>query len=175
MEIKEISQSPLIRFFTKDEKIKFFKLIKEYRCIYFYNENSINATAIVSDIEYRLKKSGINPKNQIIELSDGNYEHIYPEEINDLCADIEKIFEKHYWEIETDDCSEQIFILVNRFTKNVYNKKIIDLYKDFNITSIIENAEITKKWNQKFDRYYAAKQEFEELKIVTNAKKSFKL
>ena len=174
IEIKNISQNPLIRFFTKDEKNKFFNLIKEYKNVYPYNENSVNATAIVLDVESRLKKSGINPKNKPCRLDNNNYEYFYPDEINDLQIDIEKVFKRDCWEFEIEDCTDQIFLLVNNFTQRVYNKRILESYKDYNITTIIQNSETTNKWNQKFDSYYAAKQEFEALKLVTKTRKSLK-
>ena len=171
LEIKALSQNPLIRFFNKDERQKFLSIVKEYRFVYSYNEDLANATAIVSDVEYRLKNMGINPRCVPIELDDGSFEYIYPEEINHLHADIQKVFERYCWQTETKECTYQILALVKRFVKAVYTSNIIDLCKDYDIKSIIENAEITSKWHGKFEKFNTAKKEFESLEIVKNSKK----
>ncbi|MBQ5591612.1 MAG: hypothetical protein IIU80_01550 [Clostridia bacterium] len=170
VEIKEISKSPLIRFFYRKEKEKFFKLIKEYWLVSSYNENQANATAIVSDVEDRLKAIGINPRCIPRELDDGSYEYVYPEEINYLRADIEDVFKEYCWQTETDECTKQILFLIKSFVKKIYTNDIVDLYKDYDIKSIIKNAEITDKWNWKFDKYTSAKQEFESLRVVKKIK-----
>lgn len=168
-EIKEIYQNPLTRFFHEDEKKKFIKLITEYRFVCSYNENSANATAVVSDVEYRLKKMGIKPRCIPIEREDGSYEYVYPDEINYLHNDIERVFETYCWKTETEECTQQILLLIKSFAKKVYTSNIIDLCKDYDLKVIIESAEITDKWNWKFDKYHNAKAEFESLRI---AKKS---
>lgn len=170
-EIKEFSRSPLTRFLSKDEKKKFFKVVTEYRFVYSYNENSANATAVVTDVEHRLKNMGINPRCIPIELEDSSYEYIYPEEINYLHNDIEKVFEKFYWQTENKECTEQILLLIKNFAKNLYTNNIIDLCKDYDLKTIIDSAEITDKWNWKFDKYNKAKQEFEALRIAKKSKK----
>lgn len=170
IEIKELSKSPLIRFFYKKEKEKFFKLINQYRFVAFYNENHANATAIVSDVEERLKSMGIKPRCIPVELEDGSYEYVYPEEINYLHNDIEDVFEKYCWQTETDECTKQILFLIKSFAKKIYTNNIIDLCKDYDIKTIIKNAEITDKWNWKFDRYESAKQEFESLRVAKEIK-----
>lgn len=90
IEVKEIAKNPLIRFFSKREKEIFLNLIKEYRFVCSYNENSANATAIITDFEKRLKSMGIDPRNFPVKLDDGSYEYVYPDEINYLHIDIEK-------------------------------------------------------------------------------------
>lgn len=171
VEIKEISKSPLTRFFNETEKKAFLKLIKEYRLISSYNENYANATAIVTDVENRLKHMGINPRCIPIELDDGSYEYVYPDEINYLHTDIEKVFEKYCWQTETQECAEQIISLIKSFAKTMYTNNIVEFCKDYDVKNIIENAEITEKWNCKFDKYNAAKQEFESLSVVKKTKK----
>lgn len=170
VEVKELSQNPLIRFFTKDEKRVFLSLVKEYRLVCSYNENSANATAIVSDLEIRLKKMGINPRCIPMELDDGSYEFVYPDEINYLHTDIEKVFEKFCWQTETAECTEQILSLVKKFVKDFYTNDIVKLCSQYDIKSIIENAPITEKWNWKFEKYNTAKKEFEALRIVKKSK-----
>ena len=169
-EIKEISQNPLTRFFHKDERKKFIKLITEYRFVYSYNENSVNATAVVSDVEYRLMNIGINPRCIPIELDDGSYEYDYPEEMNYLHSDIERVFEKYCWQTETEECTQQILLLIKCFVKKIYTINI-DLCKDYELKKIIVNAEITDKWNWKFDKYNKAKQQFYALTIVKRSQK----
>ena len=170
-EIKEISQNPLTRFFHKNERKTFIKLITEYRFVYSYNENSANATAVVSDVEYRLKNMGINPRCIPVELGDGSYEYVYPEEINYLHSDIERVFEKYCWQTETEECTQQILLLIKSFAKKIYTSNIIDLCKDYNLKKIIDRAEITDKWNWKFDKYNKAKQQFDALSIVKKSQK----
>lgn len=170
-EIKELSKSPLIRFFKKDEKQKFLKLIQEYRFVYSYNENRANATAIVSDLECRLKNMGINPRCIPVELDDGSFEYVYPEEINYLHTDIEKVFEKHSWQDESKECTQQILLLIKHFAKAIYTNNIVELCKDYDLKSIIETSEETNRWNRKFEKYDIAKQAFESLRIVKKSKK----
>lgn len=169
-EIKEISKNPLTRFWGKDEKEKFFKVVHEYRLVYSYNKDLVNATAVVSDVEQRLKNMGISPRCIPIELEDGSYEYVHPEEINYLREDIEKVFEKYWRQDETKECTENILLLVKSFAKKFYTDNMVDLCKDYDLLTIIDNAEITEKWNKKFDRYKEAKQEFEGLKIVKKSK-----
>ncbi len=171
VEVKELSRSPLIRFFTEKEIKAFLKLVKEYRFVCSYNENAVNATAIVSDFEHRLKKMGIKPRCVPIELDDGSYEYGYPDEINYLHTDIEKVFEKLCWQTETTQCTEQIIFLIKKFAKEFYTDNFAELFNQYDIKSVITNAEITEKWNWKFDKYNAAKEEFENLRIVRKSKK----
>ena len=170
-EVKDISRSPLTRFFHKDEKKKFFKLVTEYRFVCSYNENSTNATAVVTDIEHRLKNMDINPRCIPVELDDGSYEYVYPEEINYLHSDIERVFEKCCWQTETKECTQQILMLIKCFAKKLYTSNFADLCKDYDLKTIIDSAEITDKWNWKFDKYNKAKQEFEALRIVKKSQK----
>ena len=169
-EVKDISRNPLIRYFRKKEKKEFLKLVKEYRLVSPYNESNANATAIVSDFEMRLKRSGISPKCVPFEIGNGDIEYEYPNEINYLHTDIEMIFEKRCLETETDICTEQILQLLKNFTKEFYTRDISTLFKDYDVKDIIKNAEITDKWNWKFTKYNTAKQEFEDLKIVKKTK-----
>ena len=105
-----------------------------------------------------------------MELDDGSYEFVYPDEINYLHTDIEKVFEKFYWQTETAECTEQILSLVKKFVKDFYTNDIVKLCSQYDIKSIIENALITEKWNWKFEKYNTAKKEFEALRIVKKSK-----
>ena len=113
---------------------------------------------------------GIKPRCIPVELDDGSYEYVYPEEINYLHNDIEDVFEKYCWQTETDEGTKQILFLIKSFAKKIYTNNIIDLCKDYDIKTIIKNAEITDKWNWKFDKYESAKQEFESLRVVKKIK-----
>lgn len=166
IEIKELSRSYLTRFLSNNEKRKLYNLIKAYRFICGYNENSAYATAIVSDFENRLKRNNINPRIVPIEIDGEVVEYDYPDEINYLHVDIQRVLDEYCWETESEECKEQILLHLTTFAKEFYTTDNIELFKDYELGFIIKNALITDKWKWKFERYEEAKREFEKLRIV---------
>ena len=166
IEIKELSSGYSTKFLSKDEKQKLYDLVSEYRSVCNYNENSANATAIVSYFEYVLKKNGIEPRIVPVYEKDEFLFYDYPPNFNYLQTDIEKVFNKHNLEIEPDVCKEQITLILTSYAKEYYTQKALAIFDDYDVEMVIQKSIITDKWNKKFKRLQDSKKEFEKLKIV---------
>lgn len=166
IEIKELSSSYSTKFLSKDEKQKLYSLVSEYRVVCNYNENSANATAVVSYFEYVLKKNDIEPRIVPVYEEGEIIYYDYPPDFNFLQTEVEKVFDNHYLEIEPDVCKEEITFILMSYAREYYTQKELSIFDDYDVETVIQKSIITDKWNRKFKKFQESKKEFEKLKIV---------
>ena len=89
-----------------------------------------------------------------------------------LPDDIEKIFNRYELEFEVDECENALKNLYIAYCKNYFSIQEISFFEEKKITKIIEESEITKEWNQRFQNLNNKKKEFLILKVARSTLRS---
>ena len=168
----KISDEYSMRYMNKREQKAFNDLQSAYRDIRSYHENSVNAGILYEYFEYELAKNNIKWKSIPVYINDELVDYEPPEGWFSLPDDIEKIFNRYELEFEVDECENALKNLYIAYCKNYFSIQEISFFEEKKITKIIEESEITKEWNQRFQNLNNKKKEFLILKVARSTLRS---
>jgi hypothetical protein len=166
IEFNEIKTNYAIRYLHRKERKKLLALLNAYEQIYNYTQSGTYTNCIMSYFSYKLKSEGINPKPCTIEDDDGNeVADDYPPDYYYLEEQIEKIVSTMEFYVSPNDNKDEIIKVLNYYCKQYYTSKAISFFDDYTVEKVINESEVTKKWNERFSIMNQKKQEFLDLSI----------
>lgn len=162
----ELTRDYNIKYLKRKERPIIDELLFSYRDVYNYNYESVCAESLLSYFYYKLRKNGIDPlivpvyiENEIVmmEVPDDMY----------YCRDnIARTLEQYPPEYDTEKCTNEVVKLFEFYCKTCYATEKIVFFDDNSILEVIKKAKNRSEWNDKFNRYKAAKEAFLNMKVL---------
>lgn len=162
----EISQSYSVKYLKKDERKKLKILLDAYEPITKYDEYGAYSGSLTEYFLDELEKNGINTRIQPYEHG-GEVDYICPQEILlEMSNVLEDILKKYDLEIDMCECKDKIISTYEYYCSNYFHDTSVKFFKNCSVRKILDESEIQKEWNRKFENANNAKKEFLQLRIV---------
>ena len=166
----EIKSSYAIRYLHKAERNKMLILMNHYWEVRSYSKDAANTDCIMSYFLYKLKQNGINPKPCPIRDDDGNIvADDYPPDYNYLQDEIYAIVTSFKFVNSPQDCTNKIVKAFEGYAKEYYTDKEISFFDDCSVEKVIAQSDVTKRWNEIFEKVNQSKEDFLMLPICKKA------
>lgn len=162
--LKILSTLYAVKYLKKSQKENIHKLVEAYSEICSYNDNEVTAGIITKHYIDVLKQYNVNVEIEPIYNNNGDIaDKTVPHEM--LCILEETLiqnFEKNLCdEYDKRIIEESINEILQRHSKcNFLVESKIDFFKFKSYEDVIKESDITKKWDEKFERYKLCKEEF---------------
>lgn len=167
----EINCSYAVKYLRKKERNKLLALLSAYRDVCRYSKENADTSCIMQYYIDKLRENGINPKPCAIKDDDGEVvADDFPPDYNYLENYVCEIVSSYDFIESPAECTIKIADAFNRYTQKYYSDEEIVYFNDYSIEKVIELSEVSKKWNDKFQRADESKEEFLNLPICKKVK-----
>ncbi|MEG0793946.1 MAG: hypothetical protein RSD97_10530 [Lachnospiraceae bacterium] len=171
----ELNDSFVTRYLSKKEIKAWQEILPAYKKIMNHTKCDEEVESICSYFEYKLKSENVELTPVPIEYEGEIMYYDYPPNYNYLPNDIERVISGYYEDeelIEQMNLEGQVKDILNYYADELYGKKDVGFFKDFNLYKVLSVSQVRKKWQDKYTELDDAKKKFFNLKIVKKCTQS---
>lgn len=164
--LEQLSKSYCSRYLRKAERDKIVNLLGAYKTICSYHYDQVCAQSLFSYFDYKLRQKGIDTKPKPLYIDDELIDYDYPDELFYMRDELAQMVEKYPPESNNaEDCRDGVIKIFNAFAKAHYTDDPISYFDDYSFDDVLKKAQISRKWDEEFSVYRAAKAEFLSMKV----------
>lgn len=174
-ELCKLASSFQTKYMTKKEKKYLIELLPLYKEIMNHEKSVEYTDCIFLYFDEKLLQKNVNSRPIPIEYDDEIVDYDYPLDVryfrNEICEQIKDnyMYGNGFGEI---NLQERIKEILNHCIKECYSCEKIDFFSDYSLYTVLEKSEIRKKWRTKYDNLENAKNQYLELNIVKNCRRT---
>lgn len=166
MALTELAKDYSAKYLKNRERIVIDNLLLAYKSVCNYSYESVCAESLFSYFKYKLKKNGIDPSPIPVYIEGELVDVEFPPDMLYMQDELARVVEQYLPEFDTENCEKAIIKLFDIYTKKCYTDTKIIFFDDSSITNVLKKSKNRKGWNEKFNHYKEAKENFLNMKVV---------
>lgn len=162
--LEELLSEYSVKYMRKKERKILENLVNQYKEIYYYNEERINAECLAEYFLDTLEANGVRTKIYPVRIEDEIVDYTTPDDMSDVVRCLEEVFKKlHFCD---DELNKTVIDILKLYSKEFFSVEDVDFLTNTTIEKAINSTTKQDEWNKKFKKFDESEKDFLALKIA---------